>query len=104
MYAIIENGGKQYKIREDDSIKIEKSDLDIGDKIEFNTVLMGEKPTGEIEVGTPSLKGAKAVGEVISQGRGDKITTIKFRRRKHSMKKQGHRQYYTEVKILSINL
>ncbi len=101
MYAVIETGGKQYKVQEGDKLKIEKLALEAGSKVEFDKVLaVGE---GEnIEVGTPSVSGAKVQAEVVTEGRGPKIKILKFRRRKHSMKRQGHRQDYTEVVIKSI--
>ena len=101
MYAIIATGGKQYKVTAGESLKIEKLKADVGAQVEFDQVLMlvdGEK----IEIGTPYLKGVKVVGEVAEQGRGEKIHIIKFRRRKHYMRHQGHRQDYTAVKIGTI--
>ena len=104
MYAIIKNGGKQYKVKKDEVVKLEKIDLGIGDKVEFDTVLMGQTVKGEVKVGSPIVEGAKVVGEVVEQGRDKKVKIMKFRRRKHSMKQQGHRQYFTAVKISSISL
>ncbi|MBU0744445.1 MAG: 50S ribosomal protein L21 [Gammaproteobacteria bacterium] len=101
MYAIIATGGKQYKVSQGEVLHIEKLDAEIGSEVEFDQVLMvadGEN----VQIGTPYVKGAKVVGEVSEQDRGDKITIIKFRRRKHYMRKQGHRQYFTAVKITSI--
>lgn len=101
MYAIIAAGGKQYKVAKDDVLQIEKLEAEIGTTVEFDQVLMvanGE----DIKIGAPYLSGAKVIGEVMDQDRGEKITIIKFRRRKHYMRKQGHRQYYTEIKISSI--
>lgn len=101
MYAIIATGGKQYKVSEGKAVKIEKLKSDIGSQVEFDQVLMlvdGEK----VEVGAPYIEGAKVIGEVVEQGRGEKIDIIKFRRRKHYMRHQGHRQDFTEVKINTI--
>lgn len=101
MFAIIKTGGKQYKVAQGDIVKIEKLELGVGDKHEFNEVLLvsdGEKT----EVGSPLLDGKKVTGEVVAQARAKKVKIIKFRRRKHSMKRQGHRQYYTAVKITGI--
>lgn len=101
MYAIIATGGKQYKVTAGESLHIEKLKANIGAQVEFDQVLMlanGDK----IEVGTPYLKGVKVVGEVTQQGRGEKIHIIKFRRRKHYMRHQGHRQDFTEVKVSTI--
>ena len=104
MYAIIKSGGKQYKVKQGETVKLEKLDLGLGDTVEFDTVLMGQTEQGEIKVGTPLVAGAKVVAEVVEQYRHKKVKIMKFRRRKHSMKQQGHRQYYTAVKISAIQL
>ncbi|HKM37911.1 MAG TPA: 50S ribosomal protein L21 [Thiopseudomonas sp.] len=101
MYAVIVTGGKQYKVAEGEYLKIEKLDVPVGEAISFDRVLLignGE----DVKIGAPVVEGAKVTAEVIDQGRHDKITIIKFRRRKHSMTRQGHRQWYTEVKITGI--
>ena len=102
MYAVIKTGGIQRKVRVGDSLDIEKLETGVGEEITFDQVLMtsdGKSP----KIGTPLVKGAKVVAEVISQKRGDKVRVIKFKRRKQHMKRQGHRQYLTEIKIKSIN-
>lgn len=101
MYAVIANGGKQYKVSVGEKLDLEKIEADVGAPVEFPQVLMvadGEK----IEIGTPYIKNAKVIAEVLEHGRCDKVHIIKFRRRKHYMKHQGHRQYYTAVKITEI--
>ena len=101
MYAIIATGGKQYKVTEGEALKIEKLKADVGSQVEFDQVLMlvdGEK----VNIGTPYLEGVKIVGEVAEQGRGEKINIIKFRRRKHYMRRQGHRQDFTGIKVKTI--
>ena len=101
MYAIIETGGKQYRVAPGQILTIEKLEVDAGSSVDFDRVLMvGEGE--QIKFGAPLVTGAKVVAEVIKHGRGDKIRIIKFRRRKHHMKHQGHRQYFTQVKITSI--
>jgi len=103
MYAIIATGGKQYKVTAGEVLQVEKLESAVGDAVEFDQVLMvvnGE----DIKIGTPLVKGAKVIGEVSDQDRGEKITIIKFRRRKHYMRKQGHRQYFTAVKIKAIEV
>ncbi len=99
MYAVIKTGGKQYKVREGQTLKIESLDLNAGDSLEFDEVMMvGEG--ADIKIGTPVVEGAKVAATVLSNGRGKKVTIIKFRRRKNRSKtKQGHRQNYTEVEI-----
>jgi len=103
MYAVIKTGGKQYRVREGQVLRIESLNLEAGDAIEFDEVLMvGEG--ADVKIGTPVVEGAKVTGTVESNGRGKKVTIIKFRRRKNRSKtKQGHRQNYTEVKIGKIS-
>ena len=92
MYAVIETGGKQHRVTEGELIRVEKIDADTGSTIDFDRVLMvGEGET--VKVGTPVVDGAKVSAEVVQHGRGDKVTILKFKRRKHYMKRQGHRQW-----------
>ncbi len=102
MYAVIQTGGKQYRVEEGATIKIEKLELGAGDSVEFDKVILVQDG-GEIKVGHPFLEGGKVTATVLSQGRHKKINIIKFRRRKHHMKRAGHRQYYTEVQITGIS-
>lgn len=102
MYAVIKTGGKQYKVAEGETLKVEKLDLDEGAGFDFDEVLMiidGDK----INVGKPTLEGSKVSATVVSHGRHKKVNIIKFRRRKHHRKQMGHRQYFTEVKIEKIS-
>lgn len=101
MYAVIVTGGKQYKVAEGEFLKVEKLEVGAGESITFDRVLLvanGE----DVKIGAPVVDGAKVTAEVVSQGRHDKIRIIKFRRRKHHMKRQGHRQWFTEIKITGI--
>lgn len=98
MYAVIKSGGKQYRVQEGQTLKLEKIEVATGETIEFDEVLL-VADGDDVNVGAPLIGGAKVSAEVVSHGRGDKVTIIKFRRRKHSMKRQGHRQWFTEVKI-----
>jgi large subunit ribosomal protein L21 len=101
MHAVIKTGGKQYRVKEGDVLRVEKLGLDAGAKIELNEVLMlsnGE----DIKIGAPLLEGAKVTAEVMSNGRAKKVKIMKFRRRKHSMTQMGHRQSYSEIKIKTI--
>ncbi|NRA56027.1 MAG: 50S ribosomal protein L21 [Gammaproteobacteria bacterium] len=102
MYAVFQSGGKQHRVTEGQTLRLEKIDLEAGASIDFDKVLMianGE----EINIGAPYIAGGKVVAEVITHGRGEKVKIVKFRRRKHSRKSQGHRQWFTEVKITAIN-
>ncbi len=102
MYAVIESGGKQHRVEEGEVLKLEKLDAATGDTVSFDKVLMvGEGES--VKVGAPYVDGGKVTAEVVTQGRGDKVRIIKFRRRKHSRKQQGHRQWFTEVKITGIS-
>jgi large subunit ribosomal protein L21 len=101
MYAVIETGGKQYRVSEGQLIKLEKLPVEVGKKVEFEKVLIVSNDGG-LKIGAPYVSGSKVIADVVEQGRHDKIKVIKFRRRKHYRKQTGHRQYFTEVKIVSI--
>jgi large subunit ribosomal protein L21 len=101
VYAVFRTGGKQYRAIPGQRVRVEKLEAAVGDAVEFDQVLMvGEGAT--VTVGKPLVAGGKVSAKVIAQARADKITIIKFRRRKHYQRKQGHRQRYTEVEITSI--
>ena len=102
MYAVIVTGGKQYKVAEGEYLKIEKLELAVGEAVNFDRVLLVANGD-DVKIGAPVVEGAKVVAEVIAQGRHDKVTIIKFRRRKHHRKQAGHRQWFTEVKITGIS-
>ena len=101
MYAVIESGGKQHRVVEGETLKLEKIEVAPGETIEFDKVLMVGEGEG-VNIGTPYVAGGKVTAEVVAQGRHKKVKIVKFRRRKHSMKQAGHRQWYTEVKITGI--
>ncbi|MCC7228245.1 MAG: 50S ribosomal protein L21 [Burkholderiaceae bacterium] len=101
MYAVIKTGGKQYRISTGEKLKIEQIPADIGQEITLDQVLsVGEGD--QLKVGTPLVAGAVVTATVLAQGRHDKVTIFKMRRRKHYQKHQGHRQNYTEILIGSI--
>ena len=102
MYAIIATGGKQYRVQEGDQIKVEKLAGDPGEKVEFNQVLL-LADGDDVTIGAPYVDGGKVMGVVQDQARAKKIEVIKFKRRKHHMKRMGHRQSFTEVKITGIS-
>lgn len=93
MYAVIKTGGKQYRVTEGETLQVEKLDVEEGASVEFD----------QIQVGAPYVEGARVTATVKSQGRGPKVLIVKFRRRKHYRKTQGHRQSYTELKIGGIS-
>ena len=101
MYAVIQTGGKQYRVSEGLKLKVEKLDAAEGDSIELDKVLM-VADGDDVKIGTPYLDGGKVTATVTSHGRGKKVKIIKFKRRKHHMKRQGHRQSYTELEITGI--
>ncbi|WP_303291750.1 50S ribosomal protein L21 [Marinobacter sp. SS5-14b] len=101
MYAVIVSGGKQHRVKEGETLKLEKLEVETGGSVEFDRVLLVVNGD-DVKVGAPVVDGAKVTAEVVSHGRHDKINIIKFRRRKHHMKRQGHRQWFTEVKITGI--
>jgi len=102
VYAVFRTGGKQYRARQGERVRIEKLDAAIGDAVAFEDVLLvGEG--AQVKVGAPLVKGGKVEAKVVSQGRADKIMIIKFRRRKHYKRVQGHRQSFTEVEITGIS-
>lgn len=101
MYAVIQTGGKQYKVAPGHTLRIDKILTEVGENVDFNNVLMvgnGE----DIRIGTPIVDKGKVTATVLEQGRGKKIKIIKFKRRKHHLKRMGHRQHYTDVKITGI--
>jgi large subunit ribosomal protein L21 len=101
MYAVIKTGGKQYRVEEGEVVRIEKIEVATGESVDFDQVLLVANGD-DVKVGQPMLDGAKVTAEVLEQGRHKKIKIVKFRRRKHSRKTQGHRQWYTAVKITGI--
>ncbi|CAM3671556.1 50S ribosomal protein L21 [Rheinheimera salexigens] len=101
MYAVFQSGGKQHRVTEGQTLRLEKLDLETGATIEFTPLMIANGE--EISIGAPLLEGGKVVAEVVNHGRGDKIKIVKFRRRKHSRNQMGHRQWFTEVKITSIS-
>lgn len=101
MLAVIRTGGKQYKVRESDKIKIDKIEEKEGKKITFSDVLLLEK-NGKLEIGSPKVKGAKVEAEIVRQGRYKKVITVKFKAKKRQKTVKGHRQHFTEIEIKKI--
>ena len=101
MFAVIKTGGKQFTVRADDELQLERLDGEAGAKIEFAEVLLVSEGDN-VKVGTPTVAGAMVVGEVVEQLRAPKIIAFKKRRRKNSRRKRGHRQHLTKVRITEI--
>lgn len=100
-YAVIEAGGKQHRVKPGETLKVEKIEAATGETITFDQVLL-ISDGDNVKIGAPFVDGGKVTAEVVSHGRHDKIRIIKFRRRKHHMKRMGHRQWFTEIKITGI--
>ena len=102
MYAVIKSGGKQHRVEPGEVLKLEKLEVAEGETVDFNDVMMvGEG--SDIKIGSPYVEGGKVTAEVVGHGRGDKVSIIKMKRRKHYRRQAGHRQWFTEVKIKEIS-
>ncbi len=99
MYAIIETGGKQYRVEEGERIRVEKLDLEPGQEVEFSPLFVGGE---EAKVGAPVVEGAKVVAEVVGHGKAKKVLVEKFKAKINYHRKKGHRQPYTELLIKEI--
>jgi len=101
MYFIFESGGKQYKVSPGQKVRVEKLPVEVGKQFSFDRLVM-KADDDKVDFGSPYLKGETLEARVIQHGRGDKIPVIKFKRRKHYLKRLNHRQEYTEVEILRL--
>jgi len=101
MYAVIQTGGKQYRVTPGEEVNVEKLEGQVGDRVYFENVLLVSKD-GNVTVGKPVLENTRVMARITRQGRGPKIVVFKFKRRKGYRKKQGHRQDFTGVKIVEI--
>jgi len=103
MYAIVDSGGKQYKVQEGEILRVEKLAGEVGDSVSFDRILMfsdGEN----VNVGTPLLEDVAVNGHIVEQGKAKKIIVFKYKRRKRYRRKRGHRQQFTAVKVDSIKI
>lgn len=100
MYAVIKTGGKQYRVSEGQTVKVEKLNAEEGASVDIDVLMIADGDN--IKVGSPNIEGGKVTATVKSHGRGKKVEIIKFRRRKHHDKRMGHRQAYTELLITAI--
>lgn len=102
MYAVFQSGGKQHRVKKDQVVRLEKLNISTGEVVEFNQIMV--IATAEyVKFGTPFVDGGKVIAEVIAHGRSEKIKIVKFHRRKHYRKQQGHRQSFTDIKVTSIS-
>ncbi len=104
MYAVIETGGKQYRVAEGDTIRTDLIDMEAGASVTFDRVVMGSAAGGSLSVGTPLIAGATVVGTVIRQAKDKKILVFKYKPKKRVRKLIGHRQRFAEIKITKIDL
>ena len=102
MFAVFSSGGKQHRVTEGEVVRVEKLAVDAGDEVVFDKVLL-VADGDDVSVGAPYVEGGKVTGEVVGNDRDKKIRVIKFKRRKDYLRRQGHRQWFTEVKITGIN-
>ena len=102
MYAVIQTGGKQYRVAEGETLRVEKLTANTGDKLSFSPLLFADDG-GNVQIGRPNISGIKVEAEVLEEGRGKKIVIFKYKRRKSYRRKTGHRQPFTALKIVSIN-
>lgn len=100
MYAIVQTGGKQYKVEQGDQILVEKLDAEVGSEVSFETLLVSDD--AGVKVGKPVLEGVAVKAKVVEHGKGKKVIVFKYKPKKDSRTKRGHRQPYTKVEILSI--
>lgn len=101
MYAVIRTGGKQYRVAQGDTLRVEKLPAEKGGAVELNDVLLVGGDSG-VRIGQPVLSGVKVTAQVVEQGRGKKLIVYKFKRRKNYRRKNGHRQAFTLLKITGI--
>lgn len=100
MYAIVETGGKQYRVQEGQTLQVEKLSQAVGETVSFDRILMVND--GAVKVGSPYVEGATVVAKVVEQGKAKKILVFKYKAKKNERKKQGHRQPFTRVRIEKI--
>lgn len=102
MFAVFESGGKQHRVTDGETLRLELLDVEVGQTVEFDHVMLVANDN-DVAVGAPFVVGTKVIAEVVQHGRADKVHILKFRRRKNSIRRQGHRQWFTEVKITGIS-
>ncbi|MBR1890519.1 MAG: 50S ribosomal protein L21 [Clostridia bacterium] len=102
MFAVVQTGGKQYNVTENDVLKVERLDKAVGDKFNLDVLLVSDGK--KTVAGTPIVASAEVTAEVVAHGKGDKIVVFKYKPKKNVRSKQGHRQPWTEIKIVSIKM
>ena len=102
MFAIIKTGGKQYLVREGDVLLVEKLELDLGAKLDFETMLVADEEGNDVKIGLPNVAGAKVETTIAEHGRADKVAVIKYKPKVRYRRNVGHRQPFTKIKIEKI--
>ena len=102
MFAVVQTGGKQYNVTLNDTLKVEKLNGAVGDKLKLDVLLVSDG--SKTVAGTPTVETAEVVAEIVAHGKGDKIVVYKYKPKKNERKKQGHRQPWSEIKIVSIKM
>ena len=102
MFAVVQTGGKQYNVTENDILKVERLSGNVGDKVKLEVLLVSNGD--QTVAGTPIVENAEVVAEIVAHGKGDKIVVYKYKPKKNERKKQGHRQPWTEIKIVSVKM
>lgn len=103
MYAIVQTGGKQYKVKEGETLKVEKLEAQPGADVDLEVLLVTDEEGKALKVGTPTLAGAKVTAKVVAQGRADKIRVVKYKPKSRYTRVAGHRQPFTEIKIEKVS-
>ena len=103
MFAVFESGGKQHRVTGGEILRLELLDVEVGQMVEFDRVMLVANDN-DVTVGAPFVTGTKITAEVVQHGRADKVHILKFRRRKNSIRRRGHRQWFTEVRITGISV
>lgn len=103
MYAVVKTGGKQYLVKEGDTLEVEKLPGAVGDTVTLSSVLLVASEDGtDVTVGTPEVTGKSVTAKILEQGRGDKVTIIKYKPKVRYRRKRGHRQFFTKLQIASV--
>ncbi len=103
MYAIVNTGGKQYRVQPGDTVRVEYLPGDQGDLIELDDIRLLSDDDGEVTIGAPTVEGAKVTAEVVAQGRGKKVIVFKYKAKTRYRRKNGHRQNFTELRVTDIS-
>ncbi|MEK6608784.1 MAG: 50S ribosomal protein L21 [Myxococcota bacterium] len=102
MFAVVRTGGKQYRVTDGETLRVEKLPGEVGEKVELSDILLVAAGEADVRIGRPLVAGARVTAEIVEQGRARKVLIFKYKRRKRYRRKRGHRQSFTAIKITSI--